>query len=78
MTDKNGKEVTAGARCLFYGYSREKWLRGTVRSIKTEGPWAGHARVVDGDPINDDLHTNGFRISTWIKPEHIEVVGDET
>jgi len=23
-------------------------------------------------------HTNGFRISTWIKPEHIEVVGDET
>ncbi len=74
MTDKNGKPVTAGARCRFYGYSREKWLDGTVRSIKTDGPWAGHARVDDGDPTNPDLHTNGFHVSTWIKPAHIEVL----
>jgi hypothetical protein len=28
----------------------------------------------DGDPNNDDLHTNGFRVSSWAPPEHIEVL----
>ena len=74
MNDKNGKEITVGARCRFYGFTREKWMDGTVRSIKTEGPMAGNARVDDGDPNNDDLHTNGFHVSAWVKPEHIEVL----
>jgi hypothetical protein len=73
MTDKNGQEVTVGARCRFYADGREKWVNGCVRSIATKGPFEGHARVDDGDPSNDDLHTNGFHVSAWVEPQHIEV-----
>lgn len=74
MTDKNGTPVHAGARCRFYESGSETWVTGIVRVARDTGVWAGHARVDDGDPANDDLHTNGFRISAWVSSDEIEVL----
>ena len=74
MTDKNHKPVVLGARCRFYAEGRETWLEGVVRKVAEKGPFIGHARVDDGDPANDDLHTNGFHVSAWVEPRDIEVL----
>lgn len=74
MTDKNKTLVVAGARCLFYADGRETWVSGTVRDVRDTGVWAGHARVDDGDPANEDLRTNGFHVSAWVEPGDIEVL----
>lgn len=71
MTDKNNQRVFEGMRCSF---STERgWVDGVVRAVRDAGVWAGHARVDDGDPENDDLHTNGFRVSAWVSSNEIEV-----
>jgi hypothetical protein len=72
MTDKNGNEVKKGARCRFD--AERGWTNGIVRDVKDTGVWADHARVDDGDPAIDDLHTNGFRVSAWVCSEEIEVL----
>lgn len=74
MIDRNGTEIMPGARCRFYASTREKWIDGTVRDTRTDGPFAGHARVDDGDRYNDDLHTNGFRVSAWVRSDEVEVL----
>ena len=74
MTDKNHKPVVLGARCRFYAEGRDTWLEGVVRKVAGKGPFIGHARVDDGDPTNDDLHTNGFHVSAWVGPWNIEVL----
>ena len=74
MTDKNDKDVSEGMRCRFYAEGRDEWLVGTVRAVATMGPFRGNARVDDGDPANDDLHTNGFHVSAWVEPWGIEVL----
>ena len=71
MTDRHGKTVTIGAACRFQPDIRDEWRNGTVRALRTDD---AEARVDDGDPANPDLHTNGFHVSTWIKPDHIEVL----
>lgn len=53
--------IKVGSRVAWIPESRRKPVIGTVRAIKH-----GEARVDDGDPTNDDLHTNGWRISAWV------------
>lgn len=74
MTDKNHNLVLEGARCRFCAEGRDAWLEGTVRKVAEKGPFIGNARVDDGDPTNDDLHTNGFHVSAWVEPRDIEVL----
>lgn len=74
MIDKNGTPVVAGVRCRFYADGREAWVSGIVRDVRDTGVWAGHARVDDGDPANDDLRTNGFHVSAWVPSDEIEVL----
>ena len=47
-------------------------VRALLRSFATGLPM--DARVDDGDPANEDLHTNGFRISAWVSSDEIEVL----
>ena len=72
MTDKNGNEVTVGARCRFD--AERGWTNGIVRDVRDTGVWADHARVDDGAADNDDLNTNGFRVSAWVCSEEIVVL----
>lgn len=53
--------ITVGSRVAWLPESRKKPVIGTVRAIKH-----GEARVDDGDPANDDVYTNGWRISAWV------------
>ena len=76
MIDRNGNAVEEGTRCRFYAETREAWLVGTVRAIATMGYFRGQARVDDGDPANNDPHTNDFHVSAWVPIEHIEVISD--
>ena len=72
MTDKKDRPVVVGARCMFK--AERGWVGGIVRVVRDSGVWAGHARVDDGDPANDDLHTNGFHVSAWVPSDEIEVL----
>jgi hypothetical protein len=74
VIDKKDRPVVAGAKCLFYVEGRDAWVGGIVRVVRESGVWAGHARVDDGDPANDDLHTNGFHVSAWVPSDEIEVL----
>lgn len=72
MTDRKGRPVLSGGKCLFK--AERGWCIGIVRDVRESGVWAGHARVDDGDPENEDLHSNGFSVSAWVPSEEIEVV----
>ena len=77
MKDKNNVPVSVGMRVRFrVGEDFEdRWALGTVRALgKDTGPWADHVRCDDGDPNNDDMHTNGFHVSAWVRSHEIEVV----
>lgn len=54
------------------------WHVGTVRRFGIGGPFAGQYRVDDGDPKNNDLMSNGFVRSAWVRVSdlRVEVVTD--
>ena len=69
MRDKNGIEVEVGQRVKFKTGS--VWREGTVRS-SPEGK--SYVRVDDGKPEDEDLRTNGFRVSAFVTSSEVEVV----
>ncbi len=71
MIDRKGKVVTLGAACRFKPAIRDEWLPGTVRAIHGDET---EARVDDGDPARDIFDDNGFHVSAWVDPPHIEIV----
>jgi hypothetical protein len=74
MTDDAFATVTVGTRVRFF--ADPCWREGTVRRIPTTGVWDGWVLVDDGDPANNDLHTNGFHVSAWLEPRDIELLGE--
>ena len=81
MLDSKGVQVKPGQPCLFWAETREGWLEGTVRSVRTmsyynefeqrEDVW--EASVDDGEPKNPDPWSNGFHVTAWVESKHIEV-----
>ena len=78
MTDRNGKPLTVGARVRFRPECRDDgvWLTGTVRSVRQwtyQRPLATvwEALVDDGDPDNNNLHTNGFHVAAWLESKDV-------
>lgn len=53
--------IKPGSKIAWTPETRKNPVIGTVRKIA-----GNEARVDDGDPANDDLHTNGWRISAWV------------
>ena len=80
MTDRNNVAVAVGARVRFTtDHQRERWVEGWVRDVAEHTFYhpkltRWEARVDDGDPANDDLHTNGFHVSAWVSSREIEVL----
>ena len=81
MLDAKGNQVKPGQPCRFWAETREGWLEGTVRNVRTmsyynefeqrEDVW--EASADDGDPKNSDLWSNGFHVTAWVESQHIEV-----
>jgi len=61
--------MNIGDRVVFDSTVRERPVIGTVRKIVDD-----MAKCDDGDPNNDDLHTNGFHVSAWGLLVDLEVV----
>lgn len=53
--------IKVGSRVAWTPETRKTHVIGTVRKIT-----GNEARVDDGDPANDDLYTNDWRISAWV------------
>jgi hypothetical protein len=81
MLDAKGIQVKTGQPCRFWAETREGWLEGTVRNVRTisyynefeqrEDVW--EALVDDGDLKNPDPWSNGFHVTAWVESQHIEV-----
>jgi len=81
MLDVKGNQVKPGQPCRFWAETREGWLEGTVRNVRTmsyynefeqrEDVW--EALVDDGDPKNPDPWSNGFHVTAWVESKHVEV-----
>lgn len=48
------------------------WVVGTIRDFKQ-----GEYRVDDGDPMNNDLLTNGFHHSAWLNVHALRKVPNQ-
>ena len=76
MKDRNGCRLSVGDIVRFYvGNSNQKrpvggrWATGIVREFYLTDT----ARVDDGDPKNPDIHTNGYRCSSWVMSGQVEL-----
>lgn len=58
-----------GQRVAFRTEGRRNPVIGTVRAIK-----GNEARVDNGAADNDDLHTNGFTVSAWVRLTDLTVI----
>ena len=75
MTDRNGKELLVNARVQFRSNIHDAWLEGTAREIGRNAIFKeDEVKVDDGDPENDDLHTNGFHLAALVSSKNIEVL----
>lgn len=70
MKDIHGTEITIGARvCKTDEAGIQRNL--TVRWFNADG----EACADDGDPDNNDMHTNGCRLCAWLrKGDKVEVI----
>lgn len=62
--------MNIGDRVVFNIDGRKKPVIGTIRAFNKRG----EARCDDGDPANNDLTSNGFRVSSWVPLSELEVV----
>ena len=75
MTDRNGKELLVHVQVHFRSNIHDSWLEGTVREIGRNTIFnEDEARVDDGDPKNNDPHTNGFHVAALVSSKNIEIL----